>query len=412
MTTDFASGPKNQFIRRGQEFLMTPGPSPVPPRVLDAMGRQSVDFSGPEFIALSDGVFRDLKPVFRTEGDVFIYAANGHGAWEAALVNCLAPGDKVLIPEVGQFSESWRDMAAALGVGSKTIPADWRHAIDPNRVEEALRADKDHAIKAVLIVHVDTAASIVSNIAAIRRAIDAAGHPALLMVDTIASLGTCEYRMDDWGVDVTVAGSQKGLMMAPGLSFTAANAKARAIAKDNPAPRRYWDWEDRTRGEHYQRFCGTAPEQLIFGLREALDMIAEEGLGAAAARHRRLADAVRAAVEVWSSAGFLSFNALNPAERSDSVTTIRVPEDFDSERIRTRARDRFGVALGAGLGALRGKVFRIGHMGNINEPYILGALAATEAALRSLGIPVGAGALDAAIAAVGDASESEIKAAE
>ncbi len=403
MVTEASTNLPNAPVQRGREFLVTPGPTPVPAPVLAAMGQQSVDFSGQDFMDLADSVFTDLEPVFRTEGEVFIYAANGHGAWEAALANCLSPGDKVLIPEVGQFSESWRDMAAALGIGSETIPADWRHAIDPNRVEEALRADSTHSIKAVLIVHVDTAASIVSDIAAIRKAIDAAGHPALLMVDTIASLGTCEYRMDDWGVDVTIAGSQKGLMMAPGLSFTAANEKALTVARSSKMPRRYWDWEERTRGEHYQRFCGTAPEQMIFGMRVALDLIAAEGLDAAAARHHRLANAVRAAIEVWSEGGFVSFNALIPGQRSNSVTTILVPEDFHSKQIRDRARNHFGVALGAGIGALRGKAFRIGHMGDINAPHILGALGATEAALRSLDIPIGAGALDAAIAAIADA---------
>jgi len=248
-------------IERGFQFLLSPGPTPVPDRILNAMHRQSVDFSGPEFIALCDAVFEDVKAIFQTKGIVHLYGANGHGAWEAALSNILSPGDTVLIPEVGVFSEAWRAMAQALGLVCETVPNSWRKAIDANAIEAVLRADKAHKIKAVLFVHVDTATSLKSDVLAARKAIDAAGHPALFCVDTIASLGTTAFPMDDWGVDVTVAASQKGLMMPAGLALVAVNDKAMAAGKSAKMPRRYWDWQERVAGEHYQRFCGTAPER-------------------------------------------------------------------------------------------------------------------------------------------------------
>lgn len=377
---------------------MVPGPTPVPQRILNAMNRQPVDFSGPDFIALSDRLFEEVGALFETEAQVFLYTANGHGAWEAALTNTLSPGDAVLIPEVGQFSEGWRGLAQSLGVECRTVPNDWRHPIDPDRVEDALRRDGKGEIKAVLAVHTDTAASITSDIAGLRAALDAAGHPALLMVDTIASLGTTAFRMDDWGVDVTVAASQKGLMMPPGLAMVAANEKAQAVGRAVATPRRYWDWVERNRGEHYQRFCGTAPELLIFGLDEALKMIAEETLDGAIARHARLAGAVRAAVSVWAEGGAVAFNALMPESRANSVTTVLLPADFDPERIRAPARDIYSVAIARGLGQLGARSFRIGHMGDVNEPMVLGGLAVIDLVLRRAGLPVGQGALDAALA--------------
>jgi alanine-glyoxylate transaminase/serine-glyoxylate transaminase/serine-pyruvate transaminase len=391
---------------------MVPGPTPVPDRILAAMHRQPVDFASPDFVSLCDRLFEEVKVLFETTAQVFLYTANGHGAWEAALANTLSPGDTVLIPEVGQFSEGWRAMADAMDLRCETIPNDWRHPIDPARVADALRADKAGKIKAVLIVHTDTAASITSDIAGIRQAIDSVGHDALYMVDTIASLGTSPYKMDAWGVDVTVAASQKGLMLPPGLGLVAANEKAQTRGRGATMPRRYWDWVERNAGQHYQRFCGTAPELMIFGLDEALKMLAEEGLDAAIARHARLADAVRAAVAAWAQGGALSFNALDPASRANSVTTVLMPDGVDPELIRTPARESFGVSISKGLGRLGGSAFRIGHMGDINEPMVLGGLATIDMVMRRIGLPIGTGAIDAAIDSLAAQPVEQVRAAE
>jgi len=385
-------------VLRGRNFLQTPGPTNVPGRILNAMHRPAVEFSGPDFIELSRSCFEDLKPLFRTEQEMFIYAANGHGAWEAALVNTLSPGDRILIPHTGNFSASWQRMAESHGLVAVEVPNDWRNAVEADAVEEVLRADQAHEIKAVLLVHTDTATSITCDVPAVRRAMDAAGHPALLMVDTIASLLTVDFRMDEWGVDVAVGAGQKGLMMPPGLSFTAVSDKAVAATETARLPRAYWNWGDRMEKQNYRWFCGTAPEHLLFGLREAIDMVNEEGMETIFARHARLAGAVHRAVEAWSTAGALSFNAEVPAQRAMSVTTIRVPEDTDIEAFHGLLREKFNVALGYGLGALQGQAFRIGHMGDLNEPMILGTLASTEAGLIACGIPHGPGGTDAAIA--------------
>ncbi len=383
--------------KRGFEFLNVPGPTNIPGRILNAMHRPALDFSGPEFIALSKQIFEDLKPVFKTEGNVFIYAANGHGAWEAALSNTLSPGDSILVPETGNFSASWADMAEALELRVVTVPSDWRRAIDPNAVEDALRKDTGHAIKAVLMVHTDTATGITSDIQALRGAIDAAGHPALFMVDAIASLATVDLRMDEWNVDVAIAASQKGMMLPPGAAFVAAGERALKAHAASSMPKRYWDWGDRMAKEHYRKFCGTAPEHLIFGLREAIDMLNEETLDGAFARHARLAEAVRRCVECWCAAGALQFNAVNPLERANAVTTILLPPDVDTETVRAMCRDHYRVSVGGGLGKLMGKAFRIGHMGDMNEPMILGCLGAVEAALKRLGMPLGEGGIGAAV---------------
>lgn len=384
-------------VKRGREFLHTPGPTNIPDRLLRAMHRPAVDFSGPVFTALARGCFEDLKPIFRCSGPVFIYAASGHGAWEAALANTLSPGDRVIVPETGNFSASWSRMAEALGIVVDYLPSDWRHGIDPAALEARLSADKARAIKAVLMVHTDTATGITSDVPAVRRAIDNAGHPALFMVDTIASLGTVDFRFDDWQVDVAVGASQKGLMLPPGLSFTAASEKAIRVGRETTMPRNYWDWRERLTDEQYIRFCGTAPEHLIYGLREAIDMVMEEGLEAIFARHQRLAEAVRRAVAVWGEAGGVSFNAAVPGERANSVTTVLVPDGFDGEQVRQVCRERFGVSLGGGLARLQGHAFRIGHMGDLNEPMILGALAGVEAGLQVCGIPYRSGGVTAAI---------------
>lgn len=390
-------------FRAGWNFLMTPGPTNIPDRVLRAMARPSLEYAGPDFLELSVGVHEDIKKVFQTTAEVFIYSANGHGAWEAALANTLSPGDTVLVPDTGQFSNSWSMMAESLGIKSQYMKADWRHGIDPEAVEQALREDKDHNIKAVLMVHTDTATSITSDVAAVRKAIDAANHPALFMVDTIASLVTTDYRMDEWGVDVTIAACQKGLMVAPGLSFTAANDKARTAGKSTTMPRNYWNWQTRRGEVHYTWYCGTGPVNSIFGLRESLNMIFEETLEGAYARHQRLADAVRAAVGVWGQEGRFELNALVPDQRANGVTTILIDEAMDVSALHALCRDRFNVSLGYGLGKLKGKSFRIGHMGHVNEPMILGTLGCVEAAFEILGIQHGKGGVQAAVTSLAKA---------
>ncbi len=376
---------------------------------MNAMNRQPIDYSGPEFMKIATGCLDDLPQLFRTESPVFVYSANGHGAWEAALCNTLSPGDKVLGPECGVFALSWAEMAEALGAEVEIVPGDWRHAFDLELVRERLAADSSHAIKAVLAVHTDTASGVTSDIPGLRRVLDELGHPALLMVDTIASLTTTDYRMDDWGVDVTVAACQKGLMMPPGLSFTAVGPRGLEASQVATTPRRYWDWRLRYDTDHfYKRFCGTAAELLIFGLREAIDLIMEEGLDACARRHARLAAAVHRAVEVWGRAGALELNALVPGDRANAVTTVRVADDVDAHGIRRLCRDRYDVALGGGLGKMDGRAFRIGHMGWVNEATLLGALGTVELSLKVLGVPHESGGVEAAVASL-SASENETR---
>ena len=383
-------------VLRGRNFLMTPGPSSVPERVLRAMARNSVDLGGADFVALTRSCIDDLRPVFRTDGDVFAFISNGHGAWEAAVTNVIAPGEKVLLPSTGHFGNNWGLMAEAVNAQVEVIPNDWRSAVDPQQVEDRLRADTAHRIKAVLLVHTDTATGISNDIPGVRAAIDAAQHPALFMVDAVASLGTVDFRMDEWGVDITVAASQKGLMSPPGLGFTAVSAKAMAAAKLGGAPRYYWDWQRRSSDEWYRWFCGTAPQHILFALREALDMLNEEGMEQVFARHRRLAQMTRAAVECWNRAGAVGLNAHDPATASDSITALRVAEHLNAWDIKRICAERFNVTLGGGLGKLDGKVFRIAHMGDSNEATILGALGAVEATLRLCDIPYESG-LDTAV---------------
>ena len=362
------------------------------------MHRPAVDLVDSDFMAVTDSCFADLARVFRTDSRVFLYASNGHGAWEAALVNLLGEGDLVLVPSTGMFSWAWGQLASDLGAEVEEQEGDWRSAFDPDRIEERLRADRDHRIKAVLAVQTDTATSVTSDIAAVRRALDACRHPALLMADVVASLGTVDFRMDDWGVDVAVAGSQKGLMSPPGLAFTAVSPRALERSRTSGTRRGYWDWQRRMDSEEfYMKFFGTPPEHLVWALREALDMLFEESLETAFARHRRLANAVHAAVGVWGEAGALELNAVNPAERATSVTTIRVAKGVDANRLRLLARDELDVSLGYGLGPLDGKAFRIGHMGWINEPMVLGALGGVEMAMQACGVPYRKGGVTAAI---------------
>ncbi len=370
---------------RGRNFLMTPGPSSVPERVLQAMNRNAVDLGEPGFVAMSRRCIDDLKPVFRTDGDVYAYISNGHGAWEAAIANVIAPGEHVLAPSSGHFGQNWALMAQSLGA----------------EVERRLKADRGQRIKAVLLVHTDTATGITNDVPAVRAAMDAAGHPALLMVDAVASLATVDFRMDEWRVDVTVSGSQKGLMAPPGLGFSAAGPRALAAAEIGGARRNYWDWRLRREEEWYRWFCGTAPEHLLFGLRAALDMLNEEGLPQVFARHRRLARATRAAVARWSARGQVELNARDPATAADSVTTVRVADGIDARAIKSLCHERFNVSLGGGLGQLDGKAFRVGHMGDVNEATVLGALACVEAALRLTGVAFESG-LDAAVACLAE----------
>ncbi|PPR59919.1 MAG: Serine-pyruvate aminotransferase, partial [Alphaproteobacteria bacterium MarineAlpha4_Bin2] len=313
--------------RPGRQFLHTPGPTHIPDRVQNAMHVKAVDFASPEFMDVAVECFEGLKPLFGLhEGEVFIYTASGHGAWEAAFVNLFEPGDTVLMPETGRFSRVWGEMGEALGLEIVTAENDWRTAIEPNHIEEVLRDDAQGKIKAVLMVHTETATGVTSDVPAVRRAIDAANHSALLVVDAIASWLTTELPMNEWGVDVVVGASQKGLMLPPGLSFTAVGPKALEATKQCKTFREYWSWEARLGFEQYRRFCGTAPEQMIFGLREAIDVLVEEGLNNVFARHARLADAARLCVGEWAKVGALEFNATVPEQRANGLTVIRVRE--------------------------------------------------------------------------------------
>ena len=385
---------------RGRNFLMAPGPTNIPERVLRAMHRPAVELSTPEFVAMCRTCIDDLGRIFRTEAgqEVFIYPANGHGAWEAALTNTLASGDRVLVPVTGPFPSAWGRIAAAIGVEVEELAGDWRHGIDPGQVEQRLRADHKTQIKALLLVHTDTATGITSDLQAVAKVVESLGHPALLMVDAVASLAATDFQMAEWHIDVAVGASQKALMAPPGLSFSAVSERALALSNKVGTFRFYWDWRMRQTDQWYDWFCGIAPEHLLFALREAMDMVLEEGLAAVFARHQRLASAVRAAVQTWEQQGALSLNALNPHEQSNSVSTVRVNDDVKAGEIIRICRDELNVSLGGALGALlEGKAFRIGHMGDINEPMILGALASIETALRRSQTAYGAGGVDAAI---------------
>ena len=384
-------------IKRGRKFLNTPGPTHVPDRVLNAMHQPTLDLSDPHFLDVSMSCFQDIKKLLNTEGEIFLYTSNGHGAWEAALANVFSPGDKVLVPETGNFSSAWSDMARALQLEVQHIKGDWRRALDPETVEEELKKDKDHQIKGVLIVHTETATGITNDLPLLRKALDSSNHPALLLVDTVAAAGTVDYQMDSWGIDVTITASQKGLMMPPGLGIVAASEKALKTHQKSSMPKLYWDWNTRLKAEHYRKFCGTAPQLMVFGMREALDMIFEEGLESIFERHKVLAMATHAAVQVWGQAGTMSLNAVEPTERSTAVTTILTEDGIDADAIRDICRDEMMVGLGGGLGNLAGKAFRIGHMGDINAPMLYAALASIEATFSYLNIKYGAGGVTAAI---------------
>src|SRR5262247_2862687 len=387
-------------VSKGREFLSIPGPTNVPDEVLAAMHRPAIDIYSGEMIGITDSCLADLAGIFRTKGHTYIYAANGHGGWEAALTNVLSRGDLVLALESGRFATGWGEMASMLGVEVEVLKGDWRRAVDPAALEERLRKDKAHRIKAILVVQIDTASGVVNDIPAMRKALDAAKHPALLMVDAVASLGCMPFDMDGWGVDVTMAGSQKGLMTPPGLAFVAANDRARAAHNTAGLRTLYWDWTFREGEMHYQKYCGTPPEHLLFALRKAIDLLKEEGLPAAIRRHELLAEATRSAVAKWAEGQVLTFNITTPTERANSITCVLM-QGCDPQPLLDYARQKCGVILGVGLGDLDGKAFRIAHMGHTNAPMVLGTLGAVEMGLKALGIPHGSGGVQAAVEYLG-----------
>lgn len=381
-------------VRTGRHFLQIPGPTNVPDQVLRAMSAPTMDHRGPEFAELTLRLLDGLKPVFGTTGPVVVYPSSGTGAWEAALVNTLGPGDRVLAFETGHFATLWQDMAQSLGLEVDFVPGDWRHGVDPGLVEERLRADTAHAVKAVCVVHNETSTGVTSRIPEIRAAIDAAGHPALLMVDTISSLGSIDYRHDAWGVDVTVAGSQKGLMLPPGLSFNAVSEKAlEASRKAGRLPGSFWRWEPVIEANRRGHFPYTPATNLLYGLDEALRMLAAEGLPAVFARHARHAAATRAAVRGWG----LEVLCADEREHSGSLTAVLMPDGQDADKIREIVLERFDMSLGAGLGKLAGRVFRIGHLGHFNDLTLAGTLAGVQMGLELGGVPIDRDGLDAAL---------------
>jgi alanine-glyoxylate transaminase/serine-glyoxylate transaminase/serine-pyruvate transaminase len=377
----------------GRHFLQIPGPTNVPDRVLRAIDRATIDHRGPAFQKLGQEVLAGLKAVFKTQGPVIIFPASGTGAWEAALVNTLSPGDRVLMYETGHFASLWHDMAKRLGISPEFIASDWRHGADPAALEARLREDRAHEIKAVCVVHNETSTGVTSRIGEIRKAIDRAGHPALLMVDTISSLASIDYRHDEWGVDVTVAGSQKGLMLPPGLSFNAVSDKARAAGASAKLPRSYWSWQEMLGPNRNGFFPYTPATNLLYGLREALNMLLEEGLENVFRRHDRHAEATRRAVRAWG----LEILCASPAEYSSVLTAVLMPDGYNEVEFRKVVLERYNMSLGSGLGKIANKVFRIGHLGDFNDLTLLGTLCGVEMGLSAAGVPHKKGGVDAAM---------------
>jgi alanine-glyoxylate transaminase/serine-glyoxylate transaminase/serine-pyruvate transaminase len=384
-------------VRAGREFLAIPGPTNMPDEVLRAMHRPALDIYSDQMVELTDSLLRDLSKLFATKGRSYIHIANGHGAWESALSNVLSRGDKVLVLESGRFAIGWGNAAAAMGAEVEVLKGDWRRSIRPAEVEARLRLDTGHQIKAILAVQVDTASGAFNDIEAIGKAIKAASHPALFMVDAVASLGCMPFEMDEWGIDVAMSGSQKGLMTPPGLGFVAANDRAREVHKTANLRTPYWDWSERDGPEHYRKYAGTAPVHLLFALRQAIDMLFDEQLENVFLRHRLLGEAVRRAVGVWSEGQVLGFNIAEPGERSDTVTTVMMSNGYDPTALHDYCKQKCGVVLGVGIGELAGQAFRIAHMGHINAPMILGTLGVVEVGLNALNIPHGKGGTEAAI---------------
>src|SRR6267378_889435 len=384
--------------RSGRHFLQIPGPTNVPDRVLRAIDRATMDHRGPEFGPMGLEILEGLKKVFQTKAPVVIYPASGTGAWEAALVNTLSPGDRVLMFETGHFATLWRQMATRLGLDIEFVAGDWRHGVDPAQVAEKLAADREHRVKAVCVVHNETSTGVTCRIPEIRAAIDQAKHPALFMVDTISSLASIDYRHDEWGVDVTVAGSQKGLMLPPGLGINAVSDKALAAAKTAKLTRSYWDWQAMSETGQTGFFPYTPATNLLYGLRESLTMLLdEEGLPAVFHRHSRHAEATRRAVTGWG----LEVLCAEPREYSSSLTAVMVPDGYDADRVRDIILDGFDMSLGTGLGKMRGKIFRIGHLGHFNDLMLCGALCGVEMGLHRAGIPHRGGGVSAALEYLG-----------
>ena len=381
------------MIHTGRHFLQIPGPTNIPDRILRAMDRPIIDHRGPEFAELTMEVLAALRTVFQTSGPVVIFPGSGTGAWEAAIVNTLSPGDRILAFETGQFSTLWKNLAERMGVQVEFVPGNWRRGVDPEDVEARLKADKGHAFRAVMVVHNETSSGVRSRVPEIRRAMNRANHPALLMVDTISSLASSDYRHDEWEVDVTIGGSQKGLMLPPGLSFNAMSEKARRAYKTAKLPRAYWDWEEMLKQNAAGFFPYTPATTLLYGLREALIMLHEEGLPSVFARHRRLAEATQAAVRAWG----LEIVCERPDEYSDTVTAVFMPPGHDADQFRKLILEKFDMSLGTGLAKFQGRVFRIGHLGSFNELMLAGTLAGVEMGLGLAGVPYIKGGLMAAL---------------
>jgi alanine-glyoxylate transaminase/serine-glyoxylate transaminase/serine-pyruvate transaminase len=377
----------------GRHFLQIPGPTNVPDRVLRAIDRPTIDHRGPEFARLGRDVLDRIRLVFQTRCPVVIYGASGTGAWEAALVNTLSPGDAVLMAETGHFAALWKRLAERLGLAPVFLPGDWRHAVDPEAIHDRLAEDRAHAIKAVCIVHNETSTGVTSDVAAVRKAIDRAGHPALLMVDTISSLASMDYRHDEWGVDVTVAGSQKGLMLPPGLAFNAVSDKAIAASKQAKLPRSYWAWDEIIASNAQGYWPYTPSTNLLYGLQAALDQLLEEGLPNVFARHDRHAEATRRAVRAWG----LELLCADAARYSSSLTAVMMPAGHDADGFRRVVLEAFDMSLGTGLAKVAGKVFRIGHLGDFNDLTLMGTLAGVEMGLALAAVPHRAGGVQAAM---------------
>ena len=380
--------------RPGRHFLQIPGPTNVPGRVLEAIARPTIDHRGPEFAGLGRACIEGMRRMFRTDGRVFVFPSSGTGAWEAALVNTLSPGDRVLVYETGHFAGLWSGVARRLGLGVDTIEGDWRSGINAGRIEEALARDTGpHPFRAVAVLHNETSTGAASDVAAVRGALDARGHPALLLVDTVSSLASMPYEHDGWGVDVTVAGSQKGLMLPPGLGFNAVSERAWRASADAKLARSYWDWRAMEDPNAAGYFPFTPATNLLFGLQEAVAMLEEEGMERVFDRHRRFAAATRRAVQAWG----LDFNCRPPEHRSASLTAVRMPDGWSADALRALILERFDVSLGNGLGKLDDRVFRIGHLGDLNDVTLLGTLAAVEMGLGLAGAPYQRGGVDAAM---------------
>jgi alanine-glyoxylate transaminase/serine-glyoxylate transaminase/serine-pyruvate transaminase len=380
-------------VTSGRHFLQIPGPTNVPDRILRAIDRPTIDHRGPEFGAMGREIFTELRTIFRTKHPVVIYPASGTGAWEAALVNTLSPGDEILIVETGQFAVLWAQLAERIGLKVRKIETDWRHGADPDAIEATLAEDKKYAIKAVCVVHNETSTGVASRIKAVRRAIDKAKHSALFFVDTISSLASIDYRMDEWGVDVTIAGSQKGLMLPPGLSFNAMSDKAMAAHKKASLAKSYWDWSDMLAANEKGFFPYTPATNLLYGLQESIRMLHEEGIHEVFARHARHAKATRVAVASWG----LEVVCQHPDEHSGSLTAVLVPDGHNADELREIILARFDMSLGTGLGRLAGKAFRIGHLGHFNDLMLAGTLAGVEMGLGLSAIPHSAGGVQAAL---------------